>query len=324
MTKTKATSLHMFQSDRHKYCIAIVANMSAGKTTLINAILGQEVLLSRNESCTFNTYKIKLNHRQKSIRGRIAGEKFAPISISKLQEWNIDSCGLVDITGSPFLPFIVEKDDLVIYDTKGPNYALDTSKTPCFGLKKRHVDMLVCVLDYRFLNTSDEYRLLSNVKKFLSNRKNTKLVFFLNQTDTFTRHDIPLLECLCRTRKKMKKMHFSDFVIIFGSAYQSLLIRQARQKLLDLDWDQINFETISSKHSFLEAEYKKMYSKENLSYLPTFAKKHKLFYTAFEKMPEVSDDLTSKRKNLLELERTAGILMLENIIFEEMEKCRQR
>lgn len=324
MTKTKITSFHMPKSDRHKYCIAIVANMSAGKTTLINAILGQEVLLSRNESCTFNTYKIKLKPRQKNIRGRIAGEKFTPISISKLQEWNIASCDLVDITGSPFLPFIVEENDLVIYDTKGPNYSLDTSKTPCFGLKKRHVDMLVCVLDYRFLNTSDEYRLLSNVKRFLSNRKNTRLVFFLNQTDTFTGHDASLLECLRRTRKKMKKMHFSDFVIIFGSAYQSLLIRQARQNLLDLDWDQINFETISSKHSFLETEYKKLYSKENLSYLPAFLKKYEHFYTAFEEMSEDGSNLAPKRKNLRELERTAGILMLENIIFEEMEKCRQR
>ena len=36
----------------------VIATMSSGKSTLINALLGQQILPSKNEACTAKTYSI--------------------------------------------------------------------------------------------------------------------------------------------------------------------------------------------------------------------------------------------------------------------------
>ena len=42
-----------------KFTVAVIATMSSGKSTILNALLGYELLPSKNEACTAKTFKIK-------------------------------------------------------------------------------------------------------------------------------------------------------------------------------------------------------------------------------------------------------------------------
>ena len=251
------------KNTRPKYSVAVVANMSAGKSTLINAILGQDILLSRNSSCTFNIHRIILSSKNKSFEGKIPGEQYSPVTTNKMQHWNNVPHDIVNLKGFPFSSYLVEQSDLVIYDTPGLNDANNTNETerPYFGLKKRHIDMLVCVLDYRFPATVEEYSLLQKVKKLLSNRKNTKLVFFVNQIDNYKEQDEPLNFYFRTTQKRLRKLGFKEFALFFGSAYHALLLRQVKQGKLKTLWDRSNLERICKVQNHISQKYNALFKK---------------------------------------------------------------
>lgn len=215
--------------------VMLMAPMSSGKTTLINAMLGCELLPTANQACTATVYRIEDNDAMKTFRCRAAfGDSITPWKVAShqfLKEWNSSGdCNLVEIEGN--LPFIRNTGaKLVLYDTPGPNFSCDKrhSETLSRALSNLHFGVIVFLLNANNLGTDDERLMLNQileVKK--SNKKfNKRTVFIISKADQFDEEDGESLKRVVReVRAYLRKTGFKNPKIIPIMAEAALLARK--------------------------------------------------------------------------------------------------
>jgi len=201
-------SINKIEKDlnNQEYKIAVVANMSSGKSTFINALFGKEVLPAFNhattDSATFvysepNIEKramIYFNDRKKSVEIKENLEKEIKQYAQKDEECKDDKYKNVEKI-ELFYPFknlqtSSSKDFKIIFiDTPGPNSTGD-------GYKQKHkdqtrsvlndVDLALFMFDYTQLDAnleSDEQGLWNTIKKRHDKDKNFDVYFILNKID---------------------------------------------------------------------------------------------------------------------------------------------
>ena len=116
------------KSDEFEVCV--VATMSAGKSTLINAMLGTKLMPSEDEACTSIITCIKDNDNQ-LWKAKVYGndhrllETHEELTYEKMVRLNGDKeVSVIEATGD--IPFVdSENNSLVLIDTPGPNNSRD-------------------------------------------------------------------------------------------------------------------------------------------------------------------------------------------------------
>ncbi|ALG42112.1 dynamin family protein [Megasphaera elsdenii] len=110
-----------------KFKVSVIATMSSGKSTLINAMLGADLMPAKNEACTATIASIE-DHDELSEFEAVCKDEDGnaifnckPLSAEKMAEYNDDPrVALIDIKGN--IPFVTSQDmQLVLEDTPGPN-----------------------------------------------------------------------------------------------------------------------------------------------------------------------------------------------------------
>ncbi|MFA5498793.1 MAG: dynamin family protein [Candidatus Cloacimonadia bacterium] len=171
--------------------VVLIAPMSAGKSTLINAFLGQDLLPTSNQACTAKIFKIVDDDSIKHIRcrqsyGEVNGN-WQRASKKLIREWNSeDSDARIEIRGN--LPFIRNFGaKLAIYDTPGPNYWLNKNHGEVLydTVMKKEFGATLFLLNANNLATNDEKRIL---EQLLHNNKNDpdiyrKLIYVISKAD---------------------------------------------------------------------------------------------------------------------------------------------
>ncbi|GGZ99487.1 hypothetical protein DC083_09005 [Ignatzschineria ureiclastica] len=173
-----------------EFNIAIVATMSAGKSTLINCLLGKELLHSANEATTAKVTCIEQDNHKEYFSGTIrktrdiktftdiyswGGELLKPyediavdnISLENLKLWNQDSnVHSINISG-PFrnLPDMGSK--IKIFDTPGPNNSQDPTHEKCLidFVENQQVNLMIYVINATQIGTNDDRVLLGRIIK---------------------------------------------------------------------------------------------------------------------------------------------------------------
>ncbi|MBQ3837622.1 MAG: dynamin family protein, partial [Treponema sp.] len=179
--------------------MAVVATMSSGKSTLINAILGRELLPARNEATTANIARIHDIDGSDHFRAESFdkdGEKIGeadPLTPDKMEELNnIDGerpASVVEIYGD--IPDIESKNiRLVLSDTPGPNNSrtAEHEKHTMDLLNADYKPMIIYVLNGTQLETNDDSVLLNNVARLVKNgdrQSRDRFLFVLNKADEF-------------------------------------------------------------------------------------------------------------------------------------------
>src|SRR5690606_5297198 len=113
--------------------VYVVATMSSGKSTLINAMLGRDLLPAANEATTATIARITDNDQMVE---RFAAKRYdhsgqlvdqeSNVSQETLKQWNqLDDTQLIDIEGNILAIREREEVRLVITDTPGPNNSQD-------------------------------------------------------------------------------------------------------------------------------------------------------------------------------------------------------
>jgi len=304
-------------SRKGRYSIAVVANMSAGKTTLINALLGGEFLLSRNAACTQTIYKVHFCNTSFN-KGRIYPAPYKRLTRENLEQWNVSGCDLIDIKAKPYQQELSNSSTgLVIYDTPGNNDTVNkkTANLAQFGLSRKRINMLICVLDYRRHGTTTEMKMLRAVKKLYNSRnKKIKLIFFLNQIDEYSpRKDRKLGQQINIIKKRLYKTGFNDFELLYGAANEGLLLRSFFLGKIEDPFEIIEFNKMTRRFSLLHDYLKRLFLRDKL--MPCFRDDNKITFVSQKNTSRCeSKDL----KFLLNLEALTGIPTLENIILKEM------
>ncbi|WP_422122326.1 dynamin family protein [Planococcus sp. X10-3] len=176
--------------------IAVIATMSSGKSTLINALLGKELMPSKNEACTAKVSRIKNNPSIKNFSA-IAydqnGEIFKTIanaSVEHFTEFNDDpEIHLIEIEGN--IPKIKPgKMNLVLVDTPGPNNSIDEThrQHTLSVIKSDDKPMILYVLNATQLRTDDDLALLRTVADSMAvggKQSKDRFIFAMNKSDEF-------------------------------------------------------------------------------------------------------------------------------------------
>jgi len=189
--------LHAFEKAKDsKFEINVVATMSSGKSTLINALLGQQLMPAANEATTATIVKI-IDTDQNNFSavafdksGQVV-KRFDNVTLEDMQALNADTkVSTVEIKGKiPCVSSVGMK--LVLVDTPGPNNSRD----------KRHEEMtykmiadsdkslVLYVMNGQQLGINDEKIFLDYVCQSMKDggkKARERFIFAVNKMDAFS------------------------------------------------------------------------------------------------------------------------------------------
>jgi predicted GTPase len=190
---------HSFeQALSSEFEISVIATMSSGKSTLINAILGQEILPARNEATTAKIAQIRDvdNAKGFTVRGfkKDNTDNYIPATdetaatLEELEKLNSsDDIAKIEITGN--IPGINSREmRLLLSDTPGPNNSrsIDHAKHIDELIKADYKPMIMYILNATQPETIDDKNLLEKISKAMegSGKQGAdRFLFVLNKAD---------------------------------------------------------------------------------------------------------------------------------------------
>ncbi|MEK5645850.1 MULTISPECIES: dynamin family protein [Paenibacillus] len=215
--------------------ILITANMSAGKSTLVNALIGKPVARTSQEACTAH-----LNYfYSKSFEdGRVH------ISNTTLKlDASFDDVNKAEATSGQhvatyFTMMIQTQHRLCVIDTPGVNSAMNPehAKLTRNALIHEKYDKLIYVLNASQLGTDEDMRHLRYVA---NNVPEEKTIFVLNKLDSFRAKEDSIAESILRVREDLQELGYHNPIICPISAYFSLLLK-LKQQGEDLTEDELD------------------------------------------------------------------------------------
>lgn len=176
--------------------VAVIATMSSGKSTLLNALLGMELMPSKNEACTATIARIKdvdgNNYFSALCRDEnenIIIEEVKKVTSDTMTKFNEDpKVSYIDVEGD--IPFVESHNiQLVLLDTPGPNNSRDEKhKEKTFSVIKDSNPMVLYVLNATQLSTNDDNALLDAVSEAMNEggkQSRDRFMFVVNKVDCF-------------------------------------------------------------------------------------------------------------------------------------------
>lgn len=199
----------------------ITANMSAGKSTLINALIGKKLARTSQEVCTGNVCYF---YNKPYEDGRIYLENEGYTIQAEQDELKNISWELPVRTASYFRGSCCMSDRFCIIDTPGVNSTVHRAH----GTLSREVllgetyEKAVCVLNADKLGTEEE---LAHIRWVAQNVEKEKVIFVLNKVDDFKTADDNLAESMEAVKRDLLLAGFENPLICPVSAYFALLIK---------------------------------------------------------------------------------------------------
>ena len=182
-----------------KFEINVVATMSSGKSTLINALLGKQMMPAANEATTATIVKI-IDTEQDNFSavafdksGNIV-KKIDDVTLKDMKELNDDiKVSTVELRGKiPFVSSVGMK--LVLVDTPGPNNSRDKSHEAMTYqmISDSDKSLVLYVMNGQQLGINDEKIFLDYVCQSMKNggkQARERFIFAVNKMDAFKPKD---------------------------------------------------------------------------------------------------------------------------------------
>ena len=183
--------------------MAVVATMSSGKSTLINAMLGRDLLPARAEATTSNIVRIHDVDGQKEFKAVAKNgdgveletiENVAPEDLNRLNSLGNDESKLNYVSVCELYGDIPGVDStnvrLVLTDTPGPNNSQNVvHREHTYSLfKKEYKPLILYILNASQLGTNDDSLLLDRVAEAMAEtgrQSQDRFIFVLNKADEF-------------------------------------------------------------------------------------------------------------------------------------------
>ena len=224
--------------------INIVATMSAGKSTLINSLVGKKLLPSKQGACTAiitkieddddNTFKaIVLDKDNKEIG------KYSNIDYKTMKSLNENkSVSEVNIKGN--IPFVSSKDvSLIFVDTPGPDNAMDEKHAEIThkALNSSSKMLVLFVMNGGTLNNNSQKSFLQDIARSMSvggKQSKERFIFVVNKIDEYKVDDDDIeKDVLEGTRKFLKQIGIENPNIFLVSAEIALGIKRLKNATSD-------------------------------------------------------------------------------------------
>ena len=215
--KHETIKIAFANAQNRKLEIGIVAAMSAGKSTLINALLGKKLMPVAHKATTATIVRI-VHKNQDNYHAIAYDEKnnvmadYKDVSYKQMQMLN-DDVRVSEIVIEGRIPCVASVGmELVLLDTPGPNNARNNQhKMMTRRLLKNnnsHPNLVLFVLNATNLNTTDESGILDFVSKSMAEgnkHSRDRYIFALNKMDQFNPEDDSVEETLMVASEELAK-----------------------------------------------------------------------------------------------------------------------
>ena len=268
----------------------ITANMSAGKSTLINALIGKPVTRTSQEACTANLCFLF----NKPFEDRSVHLLASPLNLNAthLDLMSVEKTS-VSYVASYFRALVQPKTRICFIDTPGVNSSMNREhgKLTKRTLVEEKYDKIIYILNANKLGTDEEIKYL---KFIYENTAKDKIIFVLNKLDDFRSNEDSITESIDGVREDLIELGYENPVICPISAYFALLLKM-----------KLNDEPFTEDEQDVFDLYKKKFSKAEYD-LSRYSNGTTLL------KPFVEDELSS-------FGLKCGLYGLENIIYGGIE-----
>lgn len=216
--------------------VAVVATVSSGKSTVINALVGRELLPSINQACTARTLAVLDNDHRRIPLAHIyyqdmSVEEVDNCSVSLIRKFN-------DNAGKPIADIVVECDisgihnaqtALLIVDTPGINNHLNAehdAATKAY-LEQMSQGLILFVFNACQLTTEDTQAFLQYIRRLTREHPALQTLFVVNRIDDVDRSREPLESIMETAAAFVEHCGFERPTIIATSAKAALLFKSA-------------------------------------------------------------------------------------------------
>lgn len=229
--------------------VNVVATMSAGKSTLINALLRQKLMPAKQEACTATITEIKDNDGE-CFMAKVYDtnnnliQTHSDLTFEIME--NLNSHPEVSrIRAEGNIPFVSSEDvSLVLVDTPGPNNSRDPEhKAATYRmLSESSKTVVLYILNATQLAVNDDYNLLSHVAdsmKVGGKQSRDRFIFVVNKLDDFKKGEDSVEASIAKVRDYLRDNDIENANIYPASALTALNIRTILAESDDDDDDNV-------------------------------------------------------------------------------------
>lgn len=229
--------------------VNVVATMSAGKSTLINALLRQKLMPAKQEACTATITEIKDNDGEcfmakvYDANGNLI-QTYPELSFEIMEALNSNP-EVSKIRAEGNIPFVSAEDvALVLVDTPGPNNSRDPEhKAATYRmLSESSKTVVLYILNATQLAVNDDYNLLSHVAdsmKVGGKQSRDRFIFVVNKLDDFKKGEDSVDAAIAKVRDYLRDNDIENANIYPASALTALNIRTILAESDDDDNDDV-------------------------------------------------------------------------------------
>ena len=224
--------------------VNVIATMSSGKSTLINALLGKRLMPSKNEACTATITEI-LDNDKEVFAATVYNEDgdvirgIEDLTYEIMSELNDDEA-VYRILAEGNVPFLDSKNTaLMLVDTPGPNNAQNQAhkNTTYRAINSDSNNLILYVLNGTQLSTNDDASLLNYVADQIKKggkQVRDRFIFVINKMDGFNPEEEDISKAVLSAKRYLANYGIEDPQIFPCSAYTALNIR-TYFKNIDID-----------------------------------------------------------------------------------------
>lgn len=266
-----------YKSDEFEICV--VATVSAGKSTLINAMLGTKLLPSKQEACTAMITRIKdkdspdfradVFYKGSDLKGK-PDDAYEHIDLKTMKQLNEnEKVSTIVLEGD--IPFLDTGDlSLVLIDTPGPNNARDEKHREVQEsfLDKDSKTLVLYVMTGQF-GTTDDDGLLAEIRKSMADAGGglgnrfirERFIFVVNKMDERKEDDDGSMEdTLEKVRKYLARHKIEDPTLFPIAALPAMDIRRSQSGQLTNKGEQMELEGKIGKFNCTEELHLEKYA----------------------------------------------------------------
>lgn len=226
--------------------IVFTATMSAGKSTLINALIGQPLAKAKKAACTAAISEFcscPVFHRKSNVF--IDGKEIRDLLPKDICA--ISANGTKPLTVTSFFNSRTKNQKLRIIDTPGANSAQNPQHKEITRaeLSGRSHDLLVYVIPVENYGSEDDLVHLTFIKEKANYKK---IIFVVNMIDTCDFEDDSVAEIMNNIREHLEKIGFLNPVLCPLSAKVGLLFKRVLSGTALTAKEKAEFDTYFAKY----------------------------------------------------------------------------
>lgn len=203
--------------------VIVTANMSAGKSTLLNALVGKKVNKTQNDACTAKTHYIV----NKPFEDNLCYEADYLLTLDAdygtLMEDNAENKNTEIIVGTYFRTVGNTPNRVWYIDTPGVNSAQDRLHRDIAEttIRTSHADLLIYLMNGENIGTDDDRKHLL----FILQNYGGKIMFVVNKVDRFRKNEDSVPETLKAVAAELTEIGFQNPFVVPVSAYAAYLAK---------------------------------------------------------------------------------------------------